>query len=68
MLIPVDIFIPRSKMIIEDTMKSRKRIIIDVSEKFHSNVKIQATQEKRSIKELVIEALCSYLTTKDGRK
>lgn len=46
----------------------KKRIIVDVSEKFHRDLKQQAAREQRTIKQIVLEAVCAYLLDRSCTK
>ena len=40
---------------------AKKRLLLEVSEKFHADVKAKAAKKNKSIKELIIEAIVKYL-------
>lgn len=41
--------------------KDRQQMIIEVSPKFHSDIKTVAAENKKTIKQIVIEALVQYM-------
>lgn len=46
----------------------KKRLILDVQEKFHANIKAQAAHEGKSIKQLVIDAVAAYIMQRQANK
>ena len=51
----------------EGSKDERKRISLRVSRKFHRRVKVQATQEDKTLEDFCIEAIKEYIASRGTR-